>query len=85
MDLRRRLISLKMRALPLGVRPPYTKPVHTVENKKKLFVPVRRSSGQLDMVQRVLQNGTGRYHVGQKVTPARAALNGRVRARTGST
>ena len=58
--------------------PPYTIEMHTIENKKKLVVRVRRIRGQLEAVERALEGEAGCAEVLQTVTSARGALNGLV-------
>lgn len=58
--------------------PPYTILVHTVENKKKLIARVRRIRGQLEAVERALENEVGCAEVLQTLTSARGAMNGLV-------
>lgn len=58
--------------------PPYTIWVHTVENKKRLIARVRRIRGQLEAVERALEDEAGCSEVLQTVTSARGALNGLV-------
>lgn len=58
--------------------PPYTIQMHTIENKKKLVVRVRRIRGQLEAVERALEGEAGCAEVLQTVTSARGALNGLV-------
>lgn len=52
--------------------------MHTVANKKKLIVRVRRIRGQLEAVERALEEEAGCAKVLQTVTAARGALNGLV-------
>ena len=52
--------------------------VHTVANKKKLIARVRRIRGQLEAVERALEEELGCVEVLQTVTSARGALNGLV-------
>lgn len=52
--------------------------MHTVENKKKLIARVRRIRGQLEAVERALENEVGCAEVLQTVTSARGAMDGLV-------
>jgi DNA-binding FrmR family transcriptional regulator len=52
--------------------------VHTIENKKKLIARVRRIRGQIEAVERALEEETGCAAVLQTATSARGALNGLV-------
>ncbi len=52
--------------------------MHTIENKKKLIARVRRIRGQLDAVERAIEEEGGCAAVLQTVTSARGALNGLV-------
>ncbi len=52
--------------------------MHTVQNKKKLVARVRRIRGQLEAVERALENEAECIQVLQTVTSARGALNGLV-------
>ncbi|MCW5831458.1 MAG: metal/formaldehyde-sensitive transcriptional repressor [Labilithrix sp.] len=52
--------------------------MHTVENKKKLIARVRRIRGQLEAVERALEDELGCAEVLRTVTSARGALNGLV-------
>jgi DNA-binding FrmR family transcriptional regulator len=52
--------------------------VHTVQDKKKLIARVRRIRGQLEAVERALEEELGCSTVLQTVTSARGALNGLV-------
>lgn len=52
--------------------------MHTIENKKKLVARVRRIRGQLEAVERAIEQEAGCALVLQTVTSARGALNGLV-------
>jgi DNA-binding FrmR family transcriptional regulator len=52
--------------------------VHTVRDKKRLIARVRRIRGQLEAVERALEQELGCSDVLQTVTSARGALNGLV-------
>jgi DNA-binding FrmR family transcriptional regulator len=49
--------------------------VHTVREKEKLIARVRRIRGQIEAVERAIEEGKGCYDVLQTVTAARGALN----------
>ena len=48
---------------------------HTVEDKKKLFNRVRRIRGQLDAIERALEEEKGCMEVLQQITSCRGAMN----------
>ena len=50
--------------------------MHTVREKKKLISRVRRIRGQLEAVERALENGKECFAVLQTVAAVRGALNG---------
>jgi DNA-binding FrmR family transcriptional regulator len=52
--------------------------VHTIHDKKRLIARVRRIRGQLEAVERALEEELGCSEVLQTVTSARGALNGLV-------
>lgn len=52
--------------------------MHTIENKKKLVARVRRIRGQLEAVERALEEEVECAKVLQTVTSARGAINGLV-------
>ncbi|HEX8955732.1 MAG TPA: metal/formaldehyde-sensitive transcriptional repressor [Burkholderiaceae bacterium] len=49
---------------------------HTVEDKKKLLNRVRRIRGQLDAIERALEEEKGCMEVLQQITSCRGAMNG---------
>lgn len=49
---------------------------HTLKHKKALMNRVRRLKGQLDGLERALEDETGCYAVLQQITAIRGAING---------
>ncbi len=50
--------------------------MHTIREKQKLIVRVRRIRGQIEAIEKALAEEKGCYEVLQTVTAARGALNG---------
>lgn len=49
---------------------------HTVQNKQKLLNRVRRIRGQIDAIERTLEQGSECINVLQQITSCRGAMNG---------
>jgi DNA-binding FrmR family transcriptional regulator len=49
---------------------------HTIRDKQKLLNRVRRIRGQIDAIERALENETGCDNVLQQITSCRGAMNG---------